>query len=298
MADLANRRLDRTASLTAQLNAAQRAAESLRPPDRRLLDDPQSRQFVQHPALRALLAHRRSADTALRVFDWLWGGLHAHVTLRVRYADDVCAAAINDGIDQLVLLGAGFDTTSLRRAATPMRIFEVDAPHTQAHKRPVVERLLPTDSKHQTVWVPCDFEIDVLRERLLGGGFDPARASLVIWLGVTPYLSLGAIDTTLTDLAEICAPRSRLIVDYITAGVVAASTPWRSAGRIARLVARRGEPYRSDFTEAGLDALLTAHGFEPREHLSVSALLRRYDPENKSRLTADDWLAVATAQRT
>jgi methyltransferase (TIGR00027 family) len=297
MVDLANRRLDRTASLTAQVNAAQRAAESLRPPDRRLLNDPQSRHFVEHPALRAVLAHPRSADAALRVFDRVWGGLHAHIALRVRYADDVCEAAISDGIDQLVLLGAGFDTTSLRRAATPITIFEVDAPHTQAHKRPVVERLLTAAGDHQTVWVPCDFEVDVLRERLLGAGFDPARASLVIWLGVTPYLSLGAIDTTLADLAEVCAPGSRLIVDYITAGVVAARTQWRSAGRIARLVARRGEPYRSDFTEAGLDALLSAHGFEPREHMSVSALLRRYDPANKSRLTADDWLAVATAHR-
>lgn len=297
MVDVSNRRLDRTASLTAQVNAAQRAAETLRPPHRRLLDDPQSRHFVQHRALQAILAHPRSADGALRVFDCLWGGLHAHVTLRVRYADDVCEAAISEGIDQLVLLGAGFDTTTLRRAAAPVRIFEVDAPTTQAQKRPVIERLLPTEADHQTVWVACDFEKDVLCERLLEGGLDPARASLVIWLGVTPYLTRRAIDATLGDLAKICAPGSVLIVDYITAGVVAERTPWRGAGRIARLVARRGEPYRSDFTEAGLNALLSAHDFEPREHLNVSALLRRYDPANRSRLTADDWLAVATAQR-
>ena len=29
----------------------------------------------------------------------------------------------------------------------------------------------------------------------------------------------------------------------------------------------------------------------------MSALLRRYDPVNESRLAADDWLTVATAQR-
>jgi methyltransferase (TIGR00027 family) len=296
MVDLADRRLDRTASFTAQVNAAQRAAETLRPPGRRLLDDPHSQLFVEHPALRAILAHPRSADTALRVFDRVWGGLHAHIALRVRYADDVCDAAIADRIDQLVLLGAGFDTTSLRRTAAPLTIFEVDAPTTQAHKRPVVERLLSIDS-HQTVWVPCDFEKDVLRERLLGSGLDPARPSLVVWLGVTPYLTRRAIGATMGDLAEVCAPGSRLVVDYITAGVVAARTPWKSAGRITRLVARRGEPYRTDFTEADLDALLAAHDFEPREHLTVSALLKRYDPASKSGLAADDWLAVATAER-
>lgn len=298
MVQVAGRRLDRAASLTAQFNAAQRAAETLRPPNRRLLDDPYSRHFVEHPALRAIVAHACSADAALRVLDRLWGGLHAHVVLRVRYSDDACDAAIGDGIEQLVLLGAGFDTTSLRHATAPVRVFEVDAPATQADKRPVIERLLPSHSSCQTVWVPCDLEQDVLREKVLGSGFDPARASMILWLGVTPYLTHSAIDATLGDLAHLCAPGSRLILDYIRAGVVAAHTRWKSADRVARMVARRGEPYRSDFTQAALDAMLTAHGFEPREHLSVSALLRRYDPANESRLAADDWLAVATAQRT
>ncbi|OBF88076.1 methyltransferase [Mycobacterium sp. 852002-51163_SCH5372311] len=297
MVDLADRRLDRTASFTAQFNAAQRAAETLRPPGRRLLDDPYSRHFVEHPALRAMLARPRSADAALRLVDWVWGGLHAHIALRVRYADDACEAAIRAGIDQLVLLGAGFDTTSLRRATAPVRVFEVDAPTTQAHKRPVVERLLPTARASEIIWVPCDFEQDVLRERLLASGFDPESASLIVWLGVTPYLTGGAIDTTLGDIAQICVPGSRLVVDYICTGVVAGRTEWRSARRVARVVARRGEPYRSEFTAAGLNEILAAHGFQPDEHLDVSALLRRYDPANKSGLAADDWLAVAAAKR-
>lgn len=291
------RRLDRKASLTAEVNAAQRAAETLRPPGRRLLDDPYSRHYVQHRALRAILTHRRSADTALRVFDRLWGGLHAHIALRVRYADDVCDAAIGDGIDQLVLLGAGFDTTSLRRATAAVTVFEVDAPATQADKRPVTDRLLPSNRNGQTVWVSCDFEKDSLAERLLDSGFDPARRCLVVWLGVTMYLTDGAIDSTLAHLAALCEPGSRLVVDYIAAGVVTSHTPWKSAGRVTRLVARRGEPYRSDFTEAALDAVLIAHGFEPRQHLCVPALLRRYDPAHASRLANDNWLSVASALR-
>lgn len=293
----ADRRLDRTASLTAQLNAAQRAAETLRPPGRRLIDDAYSRHFVEHPALRAVLAHPRVADAALRLIDCLWGGLHAHIMLRVRYADEAFEAALRDGIDQVVLLGAGFDTTALRRVSAQVRVFEVDAPTTQSRKRPVVERLLPSDRECEITWLSCDFEDDVLRERLIGGGFDPARPSLIVWLGVTPYLTRDAIDGTLADLDEICAPGSRLIVDYICAGVVAARTGWKSADRVARMVARRGEPYRSDFTEADLAAVLTDHHFEPGEHLTVSGLLDRYDPAGLSRLASDSWLAIATAHR-
>ncbi|MHA7652884.1 class I SAM-dependent methyltransferase [Mycobacterium sp. ML4] len=289
-----DRRLDRTASLTAQVNAAQRAAESMRPAGRRLIDDPLSRHFVEHPALRAVLAHPLPANAALRVFDRLWGGLHAHIALRVRYADDARSAAIAAGVDQLVLLGAGFDTTGLRIDDASVTVFEVDAPATQAHKRPVTERL---GSNRQTVWVPCDFEHDKLCHRLVAAGFEPTRPSLIIWLGVTMYLTGDAIHATLSDLAQLCAPGSRLIVDYIRDGVVEARTRWPGANRITRFVARRGEPYRSDFTERGFDAVLSAHGFQPQEHLGVAGLLRRYDPTNTSRLATDDWLAVATAYR-
>jgi methyltransferase (TIGR00027 family) len=288
------RRLDRKASLTAQINAAQRAAETLLPPGRRLLDDPYSRHFVRHPALRAMVANRLTADAAIRLFDHLWGGLHAHIVLRVRYVDDICRAAISDGIDQLVLLGAGFDTTSLRSAGAPVTVFEVDAPTTQRDKRLVTEHL---PHNCQTVWVPCDFEDDVLRERLLGSGFDPARRSVIVWIGVSPYLTARAIDQTLADLGALCAPGSCLVLDYIDADVAAARSRWKSARRVARVVARRGEPYRSGFTAADLDTLLAAHGFTSREHASVSALLRRYDPARVRRLADDDWLAIVSAQR-
>ena len=53
------------------------------------------------------------------------------VVLRVRYLDDVLDRAFADGIDQIVLLGAGFDTTSLRHQRAGATFFEVDVPACQ-----------------------------------------------------------------------------------------------------------------------------------------------------------------------
>lgn len=296
-APLTERRLNRTASLTAQINAAQRAAESMRPPQRRLLDDPWSRQFVGHPALRVLLTNRWLADAALRAFDRHWGGLHAHIVLRARVTDDVCAAALRDGIDQLVLLGAGYDPTSLRQARAAVTIFEVDAPTTQAGKRATTERLLPTPRAGHIVWVPCDLERDTLRDRLAAKGFDPQRRSLVIWLGVSMYLTSDAIDATLGDLAALCAPGSRLVADFVEAAAVTGDSRWASARRIARVVARRGEPYCSGFSAPALSALLAEYGFRTRDQAGVAELLDRYDPAHASGLAGDDWLGIVCAER-
>jgi methyltransferase (TIGR00027 family) len=295
-----SRRLDRRASFTAQTSAARRAAETLQPPNRRLLDDPYSRYFVRDPFLRACLIHPLVARVFIGMLNRVFGaGSHIFTVLRVRYTDDMCEAAMSDGVDQLVLLGAGFDTTILRRAAHgSVKTFEIDVPATQADKRVVVERLRPSGSNDQTVWVPCDFERDTLREGLLINGFDPARRSLIIWIGVTAYLTRHAIDTTLADLAVLCAPGSQLIFDYIDSDVVTGSTQSAGASRSARGAARRGEPFHTGFTAAAADTLLASHGFRCGEHLRARELLQRYSPARVRSGPVNGWLAITTAQRT
>lgn len=291
------RRLDRRASWTAQVCATQRAAETLQPPDTRLLDDPYSRYFVRDPAMRAVLTHPLAARAFIGMQELMVPGLQAFTVLRVRYVDDVYRAAINDGIDQLVLLGAGFDTTSLRWGGAAVTIFEVDAPSTLKDKRAVSEHLLPNGDDRQVIWVPCDFEHDALRERLASSGFDPTRPSVIAWIGVSLYLTRDALATTLADLAVLCAPGSRLIVDYIDADVVTGEIRCKGARRAARAVALRGEPYRTGFTWTDADALLVAHGFECREQARTPALLQRYAPAHVRRPVGNDWQTIMTAQR-
>lgn len=288
------RRLDRAASLTAHINAAQRAAESMQPASRRLLDDPYARHFAGPYA--PLLTTRWIARTALSVLDGYLGGLHAHIVLRARHADDVLREAVATGTTQLLLLGAGFDTTALRTHAGPsVRIFEVDAPSTQNTKRRIIDsRKLPTvDWIH---WIPCDFERDELSECLQRGGFDTTQPCVAIWLGVSFYLSPPAFTHTLGELARLSAPSSRLVLDYGDPELVTGDHRLAAARRATRLVRRRGEPYRSGFTEQDLTATLNSHGYAVRDHARVPELVKRYAPQNNS-YAIDDWLGISTAQR-
>lgn len=296
-----SRRLDRRASFTAQSCAAQRAAETMQSPRRRLLNDPYSRYFIRSPLLRACLIHPLVARGFIGVLKSVFGAAgHFFLVLRVRYTDDVLKKAIDDGVDQLVLLGAGFDTTTLRRVAHgPIKIFEVDAPTTQADKRAVMERLQPADSNDEIVWVPCDFEHDILRERLLASRFDPTRPSLFVWLGVTAYLTQDALDATLADLAAVCAPGSLLVFDYLDTSVVMGGDNKSVRARLwTEAAARFGEPYLTGLTAADADALLASHGFQCRQHLTTLELLRHYAPAYASRSPADGRAAITTAQRT
>src|SRR4029453_235202 len=116
---------------TAEANATMRAAESLLPEQRRLFVDPVARDLVRRPGYRFLCHRRAIARFALAVFDHRCPGLHGHIVLRARYADAAVTSAYGDGIRQIVLLGAGFDTTAYRHRHADLEVFEVDTPTTQ-----------------------------------------------------------------------------------------------------------------------------------------------------------------------
>lgn len=290
------RRLDRDASLTAQTCALQRAAESLQPPDRRLLHDPDSALFAGR--YQFLLRKPVIARACLRALDGYLPGLHVYIVLRVRYTDDVILQAISAGIDQIVLLGAGFDTTSLRAAMTESgpAIFEVDAPTTQLEKRRVLEHANRT-VEPGVHWVPCDFESDRLSERLDQAGFDSTRPCVVVWIGVSVYLTRTAIDQTLANLADICAPGSLLVTDHGDPETVTGKHHLAGARRTARLVRRRGEPWLTAMSIAELTDALNGVGFVVRDQARVADLAKRYAPNGRPWCSTDDWLGVLTAER-
>src|SRR5689334_12859368 len=57
------------------------------------------------------------------------------IAARHRFADDIVTAAAQRGARQLVILGAGLDTSAYRNRRDELRVFEVDHPATQAWKR-------------------------------------------------------------------------------------------------------------------------------------------------------------------
>jgi methyltransferase (TIGR00027 family) len=197
------------------------------------------------------------------------------IAARSRFSEDSLAACVGRGVRQLVVLGAGLDTFSLRNpyAGDGVRVFEVDFPATQDWKR---ERLaqaglaLPS----QLTFAPVDFERQSLADGLTRSGFRVDEPAFFQWLGVVPYLTREAISQTLDLIAGI--PESEVVFDYTEPFE---SYPAERRGRImamAESAAARGEPWLSLFDPAELAKLLRATGFAVVEDLGLSELRDRY----------------------
>lgn len=272
-----------------------RAAESLRPIGQRLLTDPVARDLVRRPLYRLWGRSPRSARMSLWTLDRIVPGAPGHVMYRARHSDSAIERVTAAGVSQVVILGAGFDTSAFR-LSVPATFFEVDVPSTQAAKR---ERLAA--ARHtplsEVVYVPCRLGTDNLIECLRGAGFRATEPVLVVWLGVMMYLTLEAVAATVGDLRDLSVAGSELMVDYIDAAVLNRTSGSRRAELVQPLVARLGEPIHTGFRAEGLRDFLSGYGFAVREDLGAPDLMTRYPTTAPVTYTTSGWIRIASAER-
>src|SRR5512139_1939686 len=170
-------------SLTAAGIAIMRGVESERPAEERICYDPYARRFVPGWLYYFMRFFIRSGYA-----EWRGAGVNGFLAARDRYIDDVLQNSLSEGLQQLVILGAGYDSRAYRLNLAGVNVFEVDHPATQADK---LAKLQTSFGKipEQVTYVPVDFNTQTLERCLLESGYDPKRKTLFIWQGVSMYLT-------------------------------------------------------------------------------------------------------------
>lgn len=168
-------------SITAENNAAVRAFEAMRPPNERICNDTYAHLFLSE----------RFAGSP-NIFDCLsqtldnWEiavpGVCGSVIARTRFIDDCLAKAIKKQIEQLVILGAGYDTRALRFSALKekVKVFEIDHPATQQFKLRQLKKYL-WDLKQCVTYIPVNFEEKDFGRELFAHGYDRTMKTFFIW---------------------------------------------------------------------------------------------------------------------
>ena len=254
------------ASITAERVALQRAAHQVL--DRPLVfEDLMALAIVGRPDALAQSDNLNGPESRY---------IRAFMAARSRYAEDELALALQDGIDQYVILGAGLDTYAYRSStsASGLTIYEVDHPATQAWKR---ERLateciaVPTSLR----FVSIDFETQSLEDVLTERGFDIGKPAFFSWLGVTPYLTASAFESTLRFIASR-APRSSVVFDYAVAHSALNPMERYILEGLAKRVTDVGEPFKLFFEPSKLSAQLRERGFANSVDLGTQEINARY----------------------
>jgi methyltransferase (TIGR00027 family) len=196
-------------------------------------------------------------------------------TARSRIAEDALSTAVQRGIRQIVILGAGLDTFALRNPhrAREIRIYEIDHPATQAWKRERLDEAQIALPRWLTL-VPVDFEQDDVGEKLAAAGFQQNSPAFFTWLGVVPYLAENAIGRTLGYMSSI--QNSEVVFDYM-------EPPEAFSEELRQLEKERTEQLKkidersvSRFEPADIEAILRSHGFRVIEDISFQEIASRF----------------------
>lgn len=263
--EAAPRKPSRTAILTAVARSLQREE-----PAPWVLDDPLAAPLAgEDAAAIAAQLREKLPETARRNFiRW--------VCVRSRATEDEVERAVADGVRQYVILGAGLDSFAYRRPdlVDRLRIFEVDHPASQAWKRARLAELgvsLPAN----LVFAPVDFERQALGSGLLEAGVDLAAPAVFSWLGVSMYLTMEAIESTLGALTA-AAPGSRVAMTYNLPLRALSGAGHQAESALGPMASGMGEPMISFFEPAEMEALLRRLGFVDIRHFGPAEAVATY----------------------
>lgn len=251
-------------SLTARRAAAHRVAHQVLEGGAVFADPLAAAILGEDPEAVAAAARADPGGRPLRLF----------IAARSRVAEDALGAAVDRGVRQAVVLGAGLDTLALRNphAGVGLRVFEADHPATQAWKR---ERLAQAglETPATLTFAPVDFEREELADALRAAGFRADRPAFFVWLGVVPYLTREAIARTLAAIAAV--PGGEVVFDYAEPSDRMEPGRRARATALAARVAAAGEPLVTRFDPAELRRELHALGFGEVEDLGPADLAVR-----------------------
>ncbi len=214
---------------------------------------------------------------------------------RTRLIDDAIAASFGEHIEQLVILGAGFDSRAYRlpclRGTT---VFEVDHPDTQATKRKALERVLSIPPTHVR-FVAIDFNQRDLASVMAAAGYRESARTFILWEGVTNYLREAAVDTTLRWCSR-AAPGSLLLFTYVHRDVLTRPSAFSGTKNLFASLERAGEKLTFGIEPSQLPEFLAERGLSLESDLGAAEYRERYFGDAARKMRGHEFYRVALAR--
>jgi methyltransferase (TIGR00027 family) len=219
------------------------------------------------------------------------------VLVRARFIEDALSAALEQGVRQYVIVGAGLDTFAFRSPdlLNRLQIFEIDHPRSQAFKRERLMRagLVPPANLH---FAAADLEVETVDAALSHTAYDPKGRTFFAWPGVTLYLTPQAISETLHSIWRIAAADSQLVFDYIETDAFRTDSPPRIQLLLQR-VKQLGEAAKSGLDPVTLRSELSNIGLDVIEDLGPDQIQRRFLDETDGFRATEYFHLVQAAKR-
>lgn len=276
-------------SWTAEGVTAIRAIGALAPDEKIRNPDYLAVKFINPVFWHYSVYSKTNYETNMKVVRAYRADTYFLVNARTHKIDQTLREMTADGLEQVVVLGAGFDTRAYRFAEKmpEIRFFELDLPATLHRKKEMVKEAIGRVPDY-VAYAPIDFNTETIEEALARVGYDTGKKTFFVWEGVTMYITEEAVRGTLQFIATRSAPGSAVVFDYMMAGVAARDwEKYPQARIIATLCALHGEPWIFGFSEPSAGPFVQKAGLEVVEDLSGKEMSEKFMTRSDGKLDGE-----------
>jgi len=251
--------------------ALQRFAESKLPEDERIFYDPYAIHFIDKRTLEWAKNHPLEAKALADEYERKMPGWSNSIRARIRYFDDVIENAVKENFNQLVILGAGYDTRAYRISALKERIkiFEIDRPETIERKTGIITKIFG-ELPDNVTFVSLDLEHDNIWEKLEKSGYSRDLKTLFVLEGLLMYLPHDSVSSLFAEIVRNSYEGSLVLFDFIPQSLVDGTFDSEGGSNIREYAAMTGEPFRSGFSDKEVGLFLSGLGFSDVNVISSS----------------------------
>jgi methyltransferase (TIGR00027 family) len=225
-------------------------------------------ELASRPALRwaARLAERATIP-----------GLLLHFMLRKRWIEEAARAALADGIGQVVVVGAGFDTLAARLAPEypQAKFIEVDHPATQRYKRLAFKKEIPN-----VLFVEGDLARTSI-ETVLQNSLEIQMRSLFVIEGLLMYLTEAQIAALFEALGRLQRAGGRVVFTQMEPAPDGRSRFHNATVLVRGLLALWREPFKSALPRERVAPFLKKFSYELL-HMAGAADLKQQFLSNET----------------
>ncbi len=285
-------------SRTAQYMALFRAIETVRPSQKRLFNDPFALIFLDN---KLKLTVKISSIPFLRrlIFKIIQnkapGALSSGIA-RTKYIDDLLEQTISDGVKQVIILGAGFDTRALRlNFLKNISIIEIDHPDTSNIKIKKLENTIGNLPKN-VKYYQLDFKKQNLTDLATEYNLNLDLPTTIIWEGVTSYLNQDSVNKTFEFIQKF-SDKTYIIFTYIDKLVLENPQAFQGTEKLFKNLKKSEEPYTFGIQPDKLSEYLNKFELLLIENKSADDYRNKYLAERTNLNKGHEFYRVAYAKR-
>lgn len=268
--------MEKKAAKTTWSPMVQVALEQWAPKEQRVICDAVAYQLLPAPFKAFVKVCRIDLirKTLLNLVNRKAPGIHGGILCRKRFIAETLIAALNEEIQSVIILGAGFDSLAYRLTELESRqVYEVDLPQVIQSKETQLQRLFGRIPAHVRL-IPLDFDNQDLAEALREAGYSGTEPTFFVWEGVTQYISEAAVRNVFAFFRQ--APTgSQLVFTYIRKDFIEGRQKY-GLNLVYDQTVVKSQLWQFGFDPASVGAFLSEYAWKEVEQVGNAEYQARY----------------------